>query len=298
MNVNRALASARRFLLDHQQSDGGWSYGSGTYCYPEPTCYALLALSPGDAVAASGDPSPGPLERGLGWLTGRQNVEGALTLRGDDTPDWGTALGLFTRIRLGEPEETWRNTARWLLDWKAITAERSPDLVLDPRIPGWPWFPDSFSWVIPTAHAVLALKLAGYGSHARVLDGEKLLLDRVCQGGGWNYGNREVFGQILEPMADTTAWALFALQGAVDATEAVDLGLAYLDHQVPRRPSALSLALSLLCFDLYQRPIDDLLSMLLERQRSDGSWQQQTHLTALAVLAIRLAEGERNAFQL
>ena len=47
-----------------------------------------------------------------------------------------------------------------------------------------------------------------------------MLRDRETVGGGWNYGNRVVLGEDLEPYAQTTAAALVALQRADPALEA------------------------------------------------------------------------------
>ena len=50
-------------------------------------------------------------------------------------------------------------------------------------------------------------------------DGIGMLRDRETVGGGWNYGNRVVLGEDLEPYAQTTAAAMVALQGADAALE-------------------------------------------------------------------------------
>ena len=39
-----------------------------------------------------------------------------------------------------------------------------------------------------------------------------MLLNRACWGGGWNYGNKNVYGRDLWPYVPTTALALIALQ--------------------------------------------------------------------------------------
>jgi hypothetical protein len=42
---------------------------------------------------------------------------------------------------------------------------------------------------------------------------ERMLLDRRCRDGGWNYGNRRVLGADLPSYPETTALALMALDG-------------------------------------------------------------------------------------
>jgi hypothetical protein len=45
-----------------------------------------------------------------------------------------------------------------------------------------------------------------------ITDGVAYLRDRACVGGGWNYGNRSVYGENLPPYAQTTAAAMLALR--------------------------------------------------------------------------------------
>jgi hypothetical protein len=42
---------------------------------------------------------------------------------------------------------------------------------------------------------------------------ERMLLDRRCRDGGWNFGNRRVLGADLPSYPETTALALMALNG-------------------------------------------------------------------------------------
>jgi len=88
----------------------------------------------------------------------------------------------------------------------------------DAAFHGWAWTESTFGWVDPTARAVLALRLLRPGAKA-IEDGVGMLRDRETVGGGWNYGNRVVLGEDLEPYAQTTAAALVALQRADPALE-------------------------------------------------------------------------------
>ena len=53
---------------------------------------------------------------------------------------------------------------------------------------------------------------------------ERMLLDRRCRDGGWNFGNRRVLGADLPSYPETTALALMALNGhtAVQWSTALD----------------------------------------------------------------------------
>jgi uncharacterized protein (DUF362 family) len=83
---------------------------------------------------------------------------------------------------------------------------------IDHRLIGWPWALGNFSWVEPTAWACLALERAGYGDHPRVREGRQLLLDRIAETGGANYGNRCIFDRPTESQVEPTALLLLALQ--------------------------------------------------------------------------------------
>ena len=74
----------------------------------------------------------------------------------------------------------------------------------DTNLKGWSWRSDTFSWCEPTSMAMMALEVAGYGGHPRLIEAQRLLLDRQIPGGGWNYGNTTVFGQVLNPMPEST----------------------------------------------------------------------------------------------
>lgn len=277
------------FLLQTQRADGSWPYHAGGAGYPEPTCYALLALPEAEVSAR---------ERGLVWMEQRSAVTGAVTLENDPAPHWTTSLALFTFAELAAPEAWCTRCAEFLLSWEGVRVDPDPAIPLDPRLRGWPWTEGAFSWVEPTSYALLALKRAGYGTHSRVAEGERLLLDRICGGGGWNYGNREVLGRSLEPMLDTTAWALLALQGGAGVAAAVAEGLAILERQVTQYPATLTLSLAILAGEVWEQPVEEWVSLLRRRQRIDGSWRGEVHLTALALLAMCAAEGEGNVFRL
>src|SRR5438093_3726414 len=88
--LNGSLTRALSFLAARQQADGGWGYAAGNQSFPEPTCYALLALA--DA------PDKEQREtRALAWFTKHLTPSGALALEGDPTgfDNWGTILAFF-----------------------------------------------------------------------------------------------------------------------------------------------------------------------------------------------------------
>ena len=143
--------------------------------------------------------------------------------RGRDEAVWPTALALFTRLVIDGPSDATNRTASALLALKGRTTDTKEEEEgdIDNKIVGWPWADGNFSWVEPTAWACLALTRAGQGSHPRVADGIRLLLDRTFNHGGINYGNRRIFGIDLEPNPTSTALSLLALQGQEELSAAV-----------------------------------------------------------------------------
>jgi hypothetical protein len=160
---------------------------------------------------------------------------------------------------------------------------------LDRDVSGWPWVPGTFGWVEPTSLAMIALKLAstsgaGSAGRARVEDGERMLLDRACVDGGWNYGNRRVLGADLDPYPDTTGLALLALQDRPRDTAAIQSGLRALDRMLQANDSGLALSLAILCGRAYGGDVAPLLGRL-ERRFGESAFLEETRVVALAILA-------------
>lgn len=137
---------------------------------------------------------------------------------------WVTALAVHLCCRRGQFDGRFRNGVGWLLgtqgregNWLArmIAALQPGHFDNDLTHHGWPWLRGTSSWVEPTAHAIVALRLAAAhhpGVEARVRDAEELILTRKCRDGGWNYGSRRALGIDLPSYPETTALALLGLQ--------------------------------------------------------------------------------------
>ena len=292
-----SLQRARAYLTARQNADGGWGY-TGEQSFAEPTCYALLAL----AAASPADHTPGETQaRALKWFETHRSQAGAVAFEDDRvTPDnWGTMLACFTLQRLNISPELDKHYQHYLLASRGnrISPQAAAPLKLNGELQAWSWATGTASWVEPNAYALLALKAAGLRAHERVRTGETFLLDRACYDGGWNYGNKEVLEVKLEPMPTNTCFALLALQDLRRDHPVIQQSLRYLDRELAARQSTLTLALGALCFDVYERPVNNLLSGLLTRQAADGSWRGNNHLTALAALALALAVEKNNVFR-
>lgn len=197
-------------LASQALPEGGWGYAPGQAAHIEPTCIGALALSLERARYLS------QIDKAIAFLRGCAGPDGAYRLdRGREEAVWPTALVLYVQAALGLPDEEWKRTAARLLSYKGHNQDREEDKQIhdiDLKLVGWPWAEGNFSWVEPTAWACLALRRAGLGEHPRVEEGLRLLLNRIFEEGGINYGNRRILGKSTEPMEGPTAIMLLALQ--------------------------------------------------------------------------------------
>jgi hypothetical protein len=242
----------------------------------EPTALALLALSY--------EPEPNGTTAMRAWLRAQQTPErGWPALAGLPEPSWATALAVLALARYPEDAAAARGGAEWLIGQRGRTVEARRGLLvrlfarpaaveLNGTLVGWPWLVDTFSWVEPTAYALLALKAIeprSADAAARIAQGERVLLDRVCPDGGWNYGNARVLGEDLWSYPDTTALALLALgseSGAPVAGRAMDV----LETMLVVNHSGLATSLGVLALAAHGRDVRPLRARLVTRFEETG----------------------------
>ena len=139
--------------------------------------------------------------------------------------------------------------AHWLWRWKFRLFDRQ--VRFDPGKYGWPWIPDTVSWVAPTALSILAFR-SWRKSSPRLKPGADMLLDRACAGGGWNAGNSIVFGVNLDPHPDFTAMAVLALHAfRPQGQTQVEVSLDYLAARLREASSPYSLAWGVMALSAY-----------------------------------------------
>jgi len=214
--------------------------------------------------------------------------------------DWATSLAILALSRFPEEKASADAGTRWLLGQEGrgygwvtklmflLFPERKA-VQLDPDLVGWPWYPDTFSWIEPTSYSLMALKsrradLRGRHARARIDEAERMILDRECLGGGWNYGNSRVLDEELWPYPDTTALALIALQD-FSRPEALERSLAALEAMIQDRVSVLGLALAVLALQLHGRDVSAARSRIAKRVE-DERLPADTRSLALAALAL------------
>jgi hypothetical protein len=224
-----ASGSGRPTLAAAQNADGGWGYFPGKQSWLEPTVYALLALS---------DQSGGPAFA-RGWRLIRSWERRGGGWRGcavANQAHWATSLVVTLHAAIGAYDAAFERGVAWLtasigVEGRLLSRVANwlqPNIVeFDPALTGWPWQAGASSWIEPTAHALMALRSAAHASSSqlnnphlshpeaahRIATGERMLLERRCRDGGWNYGNRRVLGADLPSYPETTAMALMALNG-------------------------------------------------------------------------------------
>lgn len=265
----------------------------------ESTALGLFALS-----FASDERSGEGAGRARAWLRSRQRPDGSWP-HSDQVPhsDWATSLAIVALSRFPEERALADAAAGWLLAQEGRRSHWVTKLMfllfperkviqLDPDLIGWPWYPDTFSWVEPTSYSLIAVKslrpgLGGRRSRSRIEEAERMILDRECLGGGWNYGNSKVLDEELWPYPDTTALALIALQD-FRQPESLEQSLAALRAMVEDRASALSLSLAVLALQLHGRHVSSLRSRLVRRIEGD---RPPTDTRSLAFAALALADG-------
>ena len=184
------------------------------------------------------------------WLEEHQRPDGSLALViGDQVnpPDDSVNDSPTALAALALPAGAGRDAALdHVVAHQAIKLDAVSEVVpMDPTFRGWSWTPFTFGWIEPTSRALLALQVLRPSATAEIEDAVKLLADRSCVGGGWNYGNREVWEKELEPFAQTTAIALIGLQGAGDPQVVAD-GYAVLRKLWPVENGGMSLGVALL----------------------------------------------------
>jgi hypothetical protein len=280
---------------------GGWGH-RGTQFGTEPTCLALLALNSSQADSRRTLEDLGPLlarqlPNGLWPATDEYAAGGNF---------WATAMAVNTLMILGASSETLAASLHalvrcrpletsWLVRLKFRFSDRQ--VRFDPTKFGWPWVPETMSWVEPTSMVLIALERAknqglvpGSEFWNRLILGAEMLLDRACPEGGWNAGNAVVYGAPLRPHVDATALALAALRFHYHLPT-VNSALTWMLNRTDC-PSAYSLAWVILAAVAYKKVRSDVSPALdIARDRlavlvEDPSAIEDTSTIALAALAL------------
>jgi hypothetical protein len=205
------------------------------------------------------------------------------------------ALGLLTLIALNVEHETRNGAIAAAMEGvKGVALGPARHSRQDNSLQGWSWIANTFSWVEPTAWCLLALKRwarvpGATVNRARVDVAERLLLDRCCVTGGWNYGNSNMLGRELKPYVPTTAVALLAMQDR-GSEPAVARSAKYLQTHASSEPSGMALSLALMALRALGRETGHVISAL-ERHVSTSIALNNQLGVALALHALAIDRG-------
>jgi len=256
----------------------------------EPTALTALALIAGGRRDEAREATD--------WLASLQDENGAIGVRRDEpTPRWPTSLAVLAWLKsAAQPEMNglYRSSVErglaWILSQRGKTRSRTKAASHDPTLVAWPWVEGTHSWIEPTALHVLALKMAGYTAHPRVREAVRMLIDRQIPSGGCNYGNTTILGQQLRPHLQPTGVALLALAGESYRHGRIQRSVGYLQDNVSRDTSTVSLCWALLGLSAHGRATPAAEDWLRARYRSGGMKGLSPLKRALIALAVQGAE--------
>ena len=292
-------------LITLQNPDGGWGATRDRRSNTEATSLAVSALH-----SLGEESGKDRVIRGALWLTERQNPNGSWRLNDVATAgSWTTALAIIALSAFPEQQKRALDASRWLLTQEGSKPGILAELILwatgksnvnrlNNDLIGWSWVPNSFSWVEPTSYALTALKkvrssLTAEAVNERIQQGEAMIYDRMCKGGGWNYGNSKVLDYALWPYPDTTAVALIALQDRA-GDQANQESLQALRKTADEANSGLAASWAAISLNVYGQDTRDWQKRVERRFRATG-FLGETKTLALALMALN---GKANPFRI
>lgn len=293
------------FIVQSQNTDGGWGYFPGKESTPEPTAYALLAL-------ASFEEYSQIRQRALHFLLQNQHSSGgwAVSERDPEAAAWVSAIAAFSIFKIEGTTPPTRSATTFVLNSFSrmpignlnrlvnfLTGSKGS--LFDVKLGGWCWTPSTAPWVEPTCHALIFLNairphLSGYPKMAGIIsEAELMLYDRICRQGGWNYGNSHVLGEDLQPYPLTTAWALIALQDFKTKPEN-QRSVDYLKESIKTEKSMATLALENIVLELYNQRAEVQIRRLTSAPPQD--FLKNIKTAALILIVAQTVEG-KNPFR-
>lgn len=273
---------------------GGWGYYAAKSSRVEPTCWGLLTLDDHDSGVSAHAQFLARCQQSSGWLTEDPQLPVNVAFNALAAFTW------FARTDLANADQRQRLLSA-LIASKGVQAPASDSFRQNNSLQGWSWIAETFSWMEPTAWGLLALKKAqragvtSQAAQARIDEADRLLIDRACAPGGWNFGNANAMHQDLRPYVPTTALGLLALQDR-PREPVVERSLAFLEAHCEDEVSATALGLSMICLAVHGRStqkIEGRLRSQVERTQTFGN----LHALGIALFALTMGDGV-NVFRL
>lgn len=260
-------------LLRKCVASRAWKYRASGPNATEPAALAALALCAHDLHEEAR-----PI---AAWFAQLQTKQGSVGVTAaDEKPAWPTSLAVLTWLACDNTtsSDTYNQQRRLALDWIQTTqGKRLPkrrQIGHDTSILGWSWAENTHSWLEPTCFHVLALKASGQSDHARTRDGIAMIVDRLHESGGCNYGNTVVLGQSTLPHIQPTGLAMLAIAGETIDDPRIARSLEYLERSIANDTATASLCFALFGLTAHgRRPqqADTLLKQAFTRDESHGT---------------------------
>jgi hypothetical protein len=250
-------------VLDALAAQPAIGYSPGAGVAAEPTAIAALAL----AVHGRGEGARKAAET----LAAMQGASGAVGIRsGEQSPGWPSSLAIIAwqTVDGARFRDRIDRAVSWLLANRGLAVERSAEFGHDTTLVGWAYAEQTHSWVEPTAFAVLALRAAGKANDSAAREGASMLLDRQLPGGGLNYGNTYVLGQLIRPHVQPTGIGLLALSGERDSSGRIAKTIMWLQRSIGAETTPMSLSwavLGLRAHGVVVAELDDWLAVAARR---------------------------------
>jgi hypothetical protein len=226
--------------LDELAKQPAIGYLAGNVVAAEPTAISALALIAHGRKDAA--------QKAADALDAMQQTGGEVGIRSGETPGWPTSLAIcaWCAVDRNAFRDRIDRAVTWLLANRGQAIERSDNFGHNTELVGWAYAEQTHSWVEPTAFAVLALKAAGKADDSATREGVAVLLDRQLPGGGLNYGNTYVLGQLIRPHIQPTGIALLALARENEYSGQLGKSIAWLRRNLGPDTTPVSLTWALL----------------------------------------------------
>jgi hypothetical protein len=290
--------------LESVGKKGSWSYQPNmTEASIEATCWCAIACRKNIDVAG----------QTVDYFISTQNADGGWSDDPGNTSDWATGPALLALSILSRQHQpTWdeprktniaaamqkgfqrlvglRTDLMGDLARVWLTVVQGPDFDY-PR--GWPWAPQTYNWVEPTAYALMAIKsadLLGKKRYKDVVDqAHAYLLQKSCKPAGWNFGAPEALGTYAPAMPLPTALAVMALQDDNDSK--VDAATAYLKAlNGPVADTTIADAFCLLARDARGEDMSSSVAQFPSRYRKRNHDGENLIAIAAAVIALGIGK--------
>ena len=178
-----------------------------------------------------------------------------------------------------------KKALEWALQSKGKPIPQNGILGHDTTLVGWSWAHATHSWLEPTCLFTLALKLGGQAEHPRTLEAVRLLIDRLLENGGCNYGNTMVLGQSTRPHVQPTGLAMLTLAGESSNDPRIDQSLDFLEQQLSEETTTASLCYALLGLTAQHRRPENA-ATLIEHAYQRDQQHKSTSCYKLALLTL------------